>query len=232
MMSEPPASAPGPNVVPGLPSFPPSGVAFTPPSEPRKSRTGKIVAIVLGVVLLLCVGGSLSAYLLLKDDVGEVVEATQTRVVVPETLNGRPKATDADLQGKLDASMAGMRKALPRATSSVGQAYGKKRADGQYEELILVQAVSNVTLDPQKALDEALRGLQGAGIQADGLTPVDPGPLGGHARCGDNKVGQVEMAICVWMDRGSFGLITYYFHSAADLQRELVAIRGAVQQRA
>ncbi|GAA4474658.1 hypothetical protein [Phytohabitans houttuyneae] len=189
------------------------------------------MAVVVGAALLLCVGGPLTAYLLLKDDVGEVVEATQTRVVAPETLNGRPQVSDPQMRSQVDASLAGMRKALPAATSSVGQAYGEKDAEGQYEELFLVLAVSNVALDPEKELNEALRGMQAGGMQTDGLTPVDPGPLGGHARCGDNKVGQVEMAICVWMDKGSFGMITYYFHPAADLQREFVTMRGAIEQR-
>jgi hypothetical protein len=189
------------------------------------------VAIVLGVALLLCGGGSVTAYLLLKDDVEDVVEATQTRVVAPDTLIGRPKVTDPDLQRQIDSSTAAMRKALPAATSSVGQAYGKKAADGQFEELILVQAVSNVTLDPDKALNDVLTGLKDAGIQADGLAPIDPGPLGGHARCGSNKVGQLELAICVWMDRGSFGMITDYFNSANALRLEFADIRGAIEQR-
>ena len=63
--------------------------------------------IVLAVVLVLCVGGAAITWLAVKGPVGDVVDASKTRLVAPATLAGRPKLTDPELQTAAEQRSAG-----------------------------------------------------------------------------------------------------------------------------
>ncbi|MEE3920200.1 hypothetical protein V2I01_24260 [Micromonospora sp. BRA006-A] len=39
------------------------------------------------------------------------------------------------------------------------------------------------------------------------------------------------MAVCIWADRGSLGMVVVYFKSAAELQSEFVAMRGEIEKQ-
>ncbi|WP_238425395.1 hypothetical protein [Micromonospora parastrephiae] len=123
-MSQPPATpygpphdSPPPPQQPGQPAVPPQqgfpvpqpGQQYGDPSlhggppPAKKSKVGKIILIVLAVVLVLCLGGAAITWFAVKDEVGDVVDATKTRVVAPATLAGRAKNTDPQLQAAADA---------------------------------------------------------------------------------------------------------------------------------
>ena len=197
-----------------------------PPSAPppKKSNVGKIILIVLAALLVLCVGGGVAAYFLLKD---EVAVATQTRVVAPDTLAGRAKVTQPELQAASETMVADLRSELPDATSAVGAFYG----DVLTGDLIMIAAVSGLVADPAKEVDESFAGMSGSGLTVTNIQAVDPGPLGGEAKCGDGTSEGISLGVCSWADRGSIGMVVMYNKTGAEAATEFVGIRGAIEQQ-
>ncbi|MFI7078187.1 hypothetical protein ACIBO1_12950 [Micromonospora sp. NPDC049903] len=198
--------------------------AFSPP-PPKKSNAGKIVLIVLAVLMVLCVGGGAVVWFVVRDTVGEAVDATRTRVVAPETLAGRPKVTEPELQQLSDSMVRELKASIDNETSAVGAFYG----DPSQENLVMIVAVSGLMADPKKELDEAVQAIS-TELTVSNMTPVEPGPLGGEARCGDGRA-DVALGICVWADRGSVGMIVMFWSSRNDAASEFLTIRGQVEQR-
>ncbi|MEV0426271.1 hypothetical protein [Micromonospora sp. NPDC050495] len=219
----PPPAQPGPpyGAEAGQPGY---GAPVGPP--PKKSSVGKILLIVLAVVVVLCVGGGTALYFATKDKVDEVVDATKTRMTTPETLAGRPKVTDPQLQKAATDMVAEMKKDVPDATSTVGAFYG----DPQKQDLVMIGGVSGLIADPKKELADATKGL-GSELAVSNFKSIDAGPLGGDAECGDGKAQTVSVGVCVWADRGSVGVLVLYFKSGADLQKEFAAMRGQIEQK-
>ncbi|RAO55529.1 hypothetical protein [Micromonospora saelicesensis] len=220
----PPAQPGFPPAQPGQPYGDPNLAGGPPPA--KKSNVGKIVLIVLAVVLVLCVGGVAITWLVVKDDVGAVVDASKTRVVAPTTLAGRPKLTNPELLTAADQAVAGMKTAAGNETSTVAAFYG----DPTKQDLVMIAGVSGLLSDPKKELDAYVDGLSKQ-LTVNKMTAVDAGPLGGEARCGDGKADSVPLGICVWADRGSLGMVVMYFKSADQAKAEFTAIRGQVEQQ-
>ncbi len=227
-MSQPPV---GPNPYqPGAqpqPGFPPAPQPGFPPAAPqKKSNVGKILLIILAAVLLLCVGGSAIVFFAFKDDVKEAVEAVNTRVVEPETLGGRNKVTDPELQALAVEMVADIKQSVPNSTSTVGGFYG----DIEKQDLVMIVGASGIIADPAKELDDAAKGVS-TELGVTNMASIDPGPLGGTAKCGDGTTEEIPVGVCVWADKGSVGMIAIYFKSAKETQAEFLAIRAAVEKR-
>ncbi|SCL31489.1 hypothetical protein [Micromonospora inyonensis] len=221
---------PQPSAAPGYGTGQPYGAdpmagGFAPPPK-KKSGVGKVLLIVLAVVLVLCVGGGIAIWATVKDDVDEVVEATKTRVVAPETLNGRPKVTEPGLVAASEQMAAEIKKDVPEATSQVGGFYG----DVNKNDLVMIVGVSGVMADPQKEMNDAISAISGE-LGATNMAAVEPGPLGGEAKCGDGTSEGVKLGICVWADRGSLGMVVIYFKTGKEAAAEFGTIRAAIEQR-
>ncbi|MEU4567676.1 hypothetical protein [Micromonospora sp. NPDC023956] len=223
------SATPQPSDSPGYGSQPhgadPMAAGFAPPPK-KKSGVGKILLIVLAVVLVLCVGGGIAIWATVKDDVGEVVEATKTRVVAPETLNGRAKVTEPTLVTASEQMAAEIKKDVPEATSTVGAFYG----DPAKNDLVMIVGVSGLIADPQKELNDAISAVSG-NLGASNMVAVEAGPLGGDAKCGDGSSEGVKLGICVWADRGSLGMVVIYFKTGKEAEKEFGTIRAAIEQR-
>ncbi|NBE82117.1 hypothetical protein [Micromonospora rubida] len=216
--------------------YPPAGQPYgqpygapeaTPlPPAPKKSKTGKIVLIVLAVVLVLCCGGGAIAWFAVKDDVNDAVEATKTRVTAPATLAGRAKATDPALQTAVEGMISEMKSTVQNETSTAGAFYG----DMAKNDLVMIAAASGLVTDPKKELDDTFTGI-GTELTVSNVVAVDPGPLGGEARCGDGKSEGVKLGVCAWADKGSVGMIVTYFKTGAQAKAEFVTMRGQIEQR-
>ena len=211
----------------GTPPAEPSPGYPTAPVPPKKSKVGRIILIVLAVVLVLCGGGVAVAYFALKDEVSGVVAATQTRLVTPDTVAGRPRITEPELQTVADAMVASMKEAQPGANSTVGAFYG----DPAKRDLLMVAGVAALVADPAKELDAAMGGLGTSGVEVTNLKSIEPGPLGGVAKCGDAEAEGIPLGVCVWADHGSLGVIGLYFKTGAEAEAEFQKIRGEVEQR-
>lgn len=219
-----PAEQPG-----GYPtSGQPYGGPVTPVGPPpKKSNVTRILLITLAVVVVLCLGGAAVLFFTAKDKVGEVVEASKTRVVAPATLAGRAKATDPTLLQGARQLETELKKSLPEATSTVGAFYGEPAK----KDLVMIAAASGLNADPGKTLDDTVKGMKTTDVEVGEMKTVDAGPLGGEAKCGDAKAAEVPMGVCVWSDRGSVGMILIYFKTGAQAQTELAAMRGQIEQK-
>ncbi|WP_406036676.1 hypothetical protein OG799_19710 [Micromonospora sp. NBC_00898] len=205
----------------GQPSY---GAPAGPP--PKKSKVGRILLITLAVVVVLCLGGGAVLFFAAKDKVGDVVDATKTRVVAPTTLAGRPKVTDPQLTSAAEEMTSEMKKDVPDATSTAGAFYGNPAK----KDLVMIAGASGVMADPKKELDNATKDLS-TELGVTTFSTVDAGPLGGDAKCGDGKADDVPVGVCVWADRGSLGVIVLYFKSADDLKSQFVTMRGQIEQK-
>ncbi|MEH1164523.1 hypothetical protein V6V47_03955 [Micromonospora sp. CPCC 205539] len=213
-----------PPAQPGQPYGDPS-LSAGPPA-PKKSKAGKIILIVLAVVLVLCLGGAAITWFAVKDEVGDVVDATKTRVSAPATLAGRAKNTDPQLQKAADDMVAGMKATAKNETGAVGAFYG----DPAKKDLFMIAAASGVMADPKKELDDLVTGLSSQ-VGVASMATVEAGPLGGEARCGDGKIEDVPVGICAWADRGSVGMVISYYKTADQVKAEFVTIRGQIEQK-
>lgn len=191
----------------------------------KKSKAGRIVLLVLAVVVVLCLGGSAAVWFAVKDTVGEVVDATQTRLVEPKTLRGRPKLTEPKVRAAVEQMKTQLQKDVPHATSTVGGFYGNPGK----KDLVGIAGVSAVLAEPKKELDDAVTGI-GSTLGVKQFKTVDAGPLGGAAKCGDGKTDGIQVGVCVWADRGSLGMIILYYKPAAALQSQFVAMRSEIEQ--
>ncbi|HET8661654.1 MAG TPA: hypothetical protein VFM55_21985 [Micromonosporaceae bacterium] len=203
----------------------PPGPPVPPPA--KKSRAGRIVLIVVAVLVVLCGGVSAIAYFALRDDVGSVVDAANTRVEAPATLLGRDKITDPDLVKTATEMVESMRKDITNETGAVGAFYG----DPAKRDMIMIAAASGLVRDPQAELDSAFAEIGSSGLKVSPPVVVDPGPLGGHAKCADGTAEDVPMAMCVWADNGSMGVVVFYFKKVDQIKAEFVKVRGEVEKR-
>jgi hypothetical protein len=213
------------------PAFPPPGgdpgfVGGYPPPVKKKSKALKIVLISLAVVLVLCIGGGAAVVFMAKDEVAGVIDAAKITVVEPATLSGRPKLTDP----KFTAATAGLKAELAKApgtTTTVGALYG----DPAKKDIVMIAGASAPLLNPSKKLDDTISDASTGGLTLTELSTVDPGPLGGTAKCGNGTASGVKVAVCAWADNGSVGLIAAYFKTADELKGDFVALRGQVEQK-
>jgi hypothetical protein len=208
--------------------YPQSGPP-APPVAPKKRRSaGKIVLIVVAVLVVLCGGGAAVAYVAFKDDVENVVDAANTRVVAPETLAGRAKITDPSLVKVADEMVNGMKKDIENETSAVGAFYG----DPAKQDMIMIAGASGRIQNPSKELDDAFTELSGtSGLKVSPAKDVDAGPLGGEAKCADGNADGVPVAMCVWADNGSVGVVAFYFKKVDQIKADFVKVRGEVEKR-
>ena len=205
---------------------PPFGQGFgdAPAPPPKKRSAWKIVLLVIAVVIVLCVGGIGTFVFANRDKVKDVVNATKIRVVEPTTLGGLPKTTEPNLNSGLQSDITSMKKDSS-VTGTVGALYGNAKT----LDILLVEAASSVGGSAQERFDALNKNIAGFGITD--LKDVDAGPLGGIAKCGNGKTGSIPLAVCVWTDSGSFGLIVHFKKTAASLQKNFVAYRGQIEQK-
>ncbi|MEV0807897.1 hypothetical protein [Micromonospora sp. NPDC050200] len=244
----------------GYPGVPPDGFAGAPayglppaPPPAKKSRLGLILSLVLAGLLVLCVGGGGLAYVALSGGDAdptpsptpgvsraapttsapepspseeEVEPAPEIRLVTPKTLAGRSRNTEPQLRRIADEMVRDMKSGVRNETGAVGAFYGSAGK----RNLVMVAGATGPVLFPEKELDDAVKGLS-TSLAVKKMSTVDPGPLGGVAKCGAGKSSGIALGVCTWADEGSVGLIVMFFSSAAKAKAEFATIRGQVEKR-
>ncbi len=154
--------------------------------------------------------------------------AGRTSVVTPDKLGTLPKATESslkDIVASLRTAYA-EEKALDRATSSVVAAYGSTKK----KDAVIVVAFAAAIASPRTELDAFMRAVAGSEVIA--YTDLDPGPLGGQAKCGTMTAafGKAS-AVCGWADNGSIGgLIFLDKPLSAQVKERFLAARAQVER--
>jgi hypothetical protein len=214
----------------GFPPPPPGFPQFTPGAPAKKSNALKIVLIVLAVLVVLCAGAGVAIYFAVRDTVGTAVDnaeqAQKISLSAPETLGGRPKSDSTELTASAKEMEEQMRRDLTSATSTVGGFYGKPE-----DQNLVIAGAAGPNPFPDVTLKQFLAGVQ-TEVKLENVEDVEPGPLGGKARCGEGKEQDIQVSICVWSDAGSVGMITMYGKPVADLKNEFVALRGEIEKKA
>jgi hypothetical protein len=183
-----------------------------------------MIILIIPIAVLVLAGLGVAAYVWTADK----IQAARTRVEAPTTLAGRPKITEAQLVAMVDQLAAQVKRGMPNATSTAVGLYGEPAE----LDVVVLAAVAGPVADPAKQLDQTFEGVRTAGLSASGITSVDPGPLGGEARCGNVSAGPVSVVLCAWADPGSLGLVGYYFEQNVDeVAAEFVRARGEVEKR-
>jgi hypothetical protein len=91
--------------------------------------------------------------------------------------------------------------------------------------------VSGIVADPAKEVDESFTGMSSSGLNVTNIQSVEPGPLGGEAKCGDSSSEGISLGVCSWADFGSIGMVVIYNSSGAQAAGEFTEIRGAIEQK-
>ena len=241
---------------PGLPQptygMQPGYPAAEPPK--RKSKALPIVLVAVAVVLVLCVGGGTAAFLLVRNSTEGVADAIESAeplptvtgaaptteptadptpteaartitVVEPKRLGGRPKLTDEQF-ARIAEDLEDELSEAPGATTSVGALYGTVAK----RDIVVIAGVAAPVDDPGKELTGTFFGAGVGGLDVTGITEVEPGPLGGEAKCGKADASGVNMALCAWADEGSVGWIIWYFKSVKQAKAEFAKLRGEIEK--
>lgn len=150
-------------------------------------------------------------------------------VNTPDTLSGRPMVTDSALTGDIPEQKASLQKAMPDVGSTAVAIYGTRQAGN----VVGVHALAAPISDPQGQLVEGLNEMGRNGMDpVSGIEQVEPGPMGGDARCGTSGVDGKPIVVCGWADQGSMGYITWYSKTALDTAaNEFAALRGQIEHR-
>jgi hypothetical protein len=81
---------------------------------------------------------------------------------------------------------------------------------GEPPTAVLVVAGKEQSDDPASGLEGFRRGIASSGTEVTSGRDVDPGSLGGAARCYDGRLAGAPVVVCAFVDKGSF-LATYDF---------------------
>ncbi|WIM95290.1 hypothetical protein ACTOB_007379 [Actinoplanes oblitus] len=222
----------------GQPGYGPPGF---PPPAPKKSRVLPIVLLSIAIVLVLCVGGIVAiAVLADKEDTDarspkpgvsattgrDTAPAADITVVEPKTLGGRPKLTTAEFADITKTMEDGLLTGYPGATTSFGAFYGTPAK----KNMVMAIGVAAPIPNPELELSKNITSMSLTGISVDDIVAVDTGSYGGAAKCGSGKTSGVDLAVCIWSDKGSVGMLVWYYTSVTKAKAELPKLRAQIEQ--
>jgi hypothetical protein len=231
---------------PGYPQ-PPYGAPGFPPPPPKKSRTLPIVLLSIAIVLVLCVGGIVAiAVLADKDDTDaksptpgvSVTTGSRTdpdpttqatsdiTVVEPKTLGGRPKLNTPEFTDLTKTMEDGLLVGYPGATTSFGAFYGVPAK----KNMVMAIGVAAPIPNPDLELSKNITSMSLTGISVENVVKVDTGSYGGAAKCGSGETSGVDLAVCIWSDEGSVGMLVWYYTSVSKAKAEFPQVRAQIEK--
>ncbi|MBB5867282.1 hypothetical protein F4553_000661 [Allocatelliglobosispora scoriae] len=241
--------------------LPPGQVGYgpmIPPPAPKKSRLWLWLGIT-AVALLLCCGGGTTAGIVLynasEQSAGDPIAlppvtadspeptpqptlplstptptlGSSVTLVAPKKLAGYPHIDNPAFATLVEALKAQMQ-TIPGA--EVGGVVSGVYGDVVQHQMRLMVAVKADLPNPEMMPDAILNGLKTSGAKTSNFGAVPPGPLGGAAQCGDVRQSNVDMALCVWADDASFGMIFFYYVKATTVKAVFLQARGEIESRA
>jgi hypothetical protein len=193
-----------------------------PPPAPKKSRTGLIVAIVAGLVVLALV--AVAAVLILnKED--------KHSIATPATAGGmkRDTAKEGQLKQQLDAAEQQFKtqaKNVSYVKSGVYNQDDTKR--GPKGALVFLGAKLKKVQSPTKFVDSFGKQASTNGFKIDKIAAGDGG---GKAVCAYQATGQ-KVAICAWATKDSMGELvpTVPGYDSKQLAKIMTALRTDVEK--
>jgi hypothetical protein len=184
-------------------------------------RTLGIIGGALAVLLVLCCGG---AYFFGGRD---ILKESNASVSTPETVAGLKKSNNAQLKPLVDG-MASQLKKDAGLDETIAAFYEDPKDE---QKLVLLVGGTKLLLRPDSELDDAFKGFNDEGGDVKSVTEVDPGKLGGKARCGTADREGTKSSLCAWADHGSL-VIGVFFNRTVDESAALLRqIREEILKR-
>src|SRR5262249_51236556 len=144
----------------------------------------------------------------------------------------RAKSTDPQLTKTIEGAKVQM-SAL--ASSGAGEPVAAFYGSAERHDLMMVFAVPTpVSAGPMPDSQfDTMFTMMGSmtGGKAGAAESVDPGALGGKAKCSDLTVKETPIALCAWADAGSFAFIVWYFTKVDTAKAEFVSVREQIEHR-
>jgi hypothetical protein len=198
-----------------------------PPAPPKKRRVGRTLAIIggsLAVLLVLCCGG---AYLFGGRD---IIKESNASLSTPDTVAGLKKSTNPALVPLVNQMLDGLKKDI-KLDKAIAAFYEDPK---DRQKLVMLVGGTKLLLRPSSELDSAFKGYNDeadANAKIKDVVEVDPGELGGNARCGTAEEDGTTLSLCAWADHGSL-VIGGFFNRPVDESAALLRqIRSEILKR-
>ncbi|MFI5835841.1 hypothetical protein ACIA5A_19435 [Micromonospora sp. NPDC051300] len=143
---------------------------------------------------------------------------------MPETLLGLPKSMDRISTGVAKQHLDILKREVAPATSAVGWAYGDNGPDA---DMVFITGVSGTVTDQRGMVERVLQPYR---IKTP--EPVDPGELGGTARCGQGRTEDESFLVtCAWADDQTVGIVAFVSsRPQADRTAQFLEVRKAMTE--
>jgi hypothetical protein len=189
----------------------------------RHYRTGPWIAVsILGVLLMAGAGGF---FVLARPVLAEAVSSTLS---TPDEVAGLTLSSNPELQTVADELKTGIREEVTNSTGSIGAFYTDP---ADTAKIVMLAGVTGVVADPASELGRGFTGISEGGMQITNLHDVDPGPLGGEAKCGDSTANGQALIVCGWADDASIAFALFFNREAAASEELFRQIRGEILTR-
>lgn len=143
---------------------------------------------------------------------------------LPMRLGSRTVLKDRVLVLTASAAATELKRQVSNPSDAIANVYnGVSDAD----HAVVVSAAAGAVADPVAALDRLFTTLP----RVTGIRQVDPGPLGGQARCGKGEYKGFKATVCAWADNISIGIVSFLSTGErnGDRSAEFVEVRGFLE---
>ena len=228
--STPPADGVAPGVGDGANTPPPPGGTVVdtapppPPAPAKKSRTGLIVGIIAGLVVLALVAVLLVVFVFAKGD-------DKHSITIPATAGGmdRDKAKETELSQQLDAAENQFKTQAKNVSYVKSGVYDQNKTDrGPEGALVFLGAKLKKVQNPSTFVKSFSKQATTNGFKID---KISSGEGGGQAVCAYQSAGQ-KVAICAWATKDSMGELvpTVPGYDSKQLSKILIDMRPDVEK--
>ena len=210
------------------PPPPPGGTAVDaappPPAPAKKSRTGLIVGIIAGLVVLALVAVLLVVFVFNKGD-------DKHSITIPATAGGmkRDKAKETELQQQLTAAEGQFKTQAKNVSYVKSGVYNQDdKARGPEGALVFLGAKLKKVQSPETFVKSFGKQATTNGFKIDKIAAGDGG---GKAVCAYQSKGQ-KVAICAWATKDSMGELvpTVPGYDSKQLSKILIDLRSDVEK--
>ena len=230
--THPPSEGAGDGIEPGKtapPPPPPStdtavGETPPPPAAPKKSRTGLIIGLVAGLVVLALIAAAVVIFIVNKGD-------DKHSIATPSTAGGmkRDKTKESELQQQLDAAEQQFKTQAKNVSYVKSGVYSQDDAKrGPTGALVFLGAKLTKVQSPTKFVASFEKQATANGFKIDTIASGDGG---GKAVCAYQSAGQ-KVAICAWATNDTMGELvpTVPGYDSKQLSKILVDLRADVEK--
>jgi hypothetical protein len=216
------------------PAVDPTGPAgpTDPTAAPPKKKfgTGKILALIAGVVVLVLIAGGLVGYLVLKNDAHKITTPSTAGSMKRDTAKEKDLSTQLD-QAEEQFKSQGESKGKSASVSYVKSAVYDQDDTGRGPKgsLVFLGAKLDKVQSPTKWVNAQFSKQAKANVLT--VTDVDPGEGGGKAACASVTSPQ-KIAVCAWATTDTIGelvptVVGYDTKTLAKIMRD---VRSDVEQ--